>query len=86
MAAKVNSEVARIHPRGNGAGVFIRLKKPSHKPKDGCFELKNSHPNFNALYSLTLVAAANRQKLQIRTRENIVPTSRAEILDMYLDW
>ena len=85
MAYRVTSEVVRIYPADSEC-VYIRLKDPSHTPKDGYFELKTDHPNFKALYVLALVAAANRQKLQIRTVGDIVSTEHAEVLYMVLDW
>lgn len=35
---------------------------------EGYFILKNSHPNFDATYSLILLAASNRYILWLRTK------------------
>ena len=55
-------------------------------PQDGYFHLEISHENYNALYSLALLAASNRQRLQIRTKDEAVPTSVAPISYLVLDW
>jgi hypothetical protein len=63
-------KVARINPRGGA--TFIRLDidpkvlSANGLPPQVYFELQLSHPNYNALYSLALAAAANRWPLLIR--------------------
>jgi len=55
-------------------------------PQDGYFYLEIGHENYNALYSLALLAASGRQRLQIRTRGEAVPTAVAPISYLVLDW
>jgi len=58
-------KVIRLYANPNG--TFIRLDiAPKTAPPDGYFRLRLSHPNYNALYSLALAAAANRWPLRIR--------------------
>jgi hypothetical protein len=67
--------------------VYIRLDVPSAlQPKDGYFALKQTHTNYNALYSLALVAAVNGYDLQIRTEADITPTAYADVRYMVVDW
>ena len=67
--------------------TFIRLGIPtSDQPKDGYFQLNQSHANYNALYSLALSAAINGYKLRIRTESDITPTEYATVRYMTVDW
>ena len=84
MAVSVSSKVSRIYP--DEANCYIRLKAPAYRPKSGYFRLPLSHPNYNSLYSLAVVAAVNGYKLQIRTVSAIVGTAFAEVAYMYVDW
>ena len=67
--------------------TFIRLDIPaSEQPKDGYFQLDQSHPNYNALYSLALSAAINGYLLRIRTEGPITPTEYAVVRYMVVNW
>ena len=82
---RVNGMVERIYP--SEGGTYIRLDIPAaERPKDGYFRLDTSHANYNALYSLALVAAVNRYRLTIRTKNDITPTEHAEVAYMVVDW
>jgi hypothetical protein len=79
--------VSRIY--ANQSGAFIRLADlpPGDTPGGGhYFELRKGHPNYNALYSLALVAAANRYKLWIRTDSDITSAGNAVVNYMVVDW
>ena len=67
MARAVTGRVNRIYPN-LGDGVRIRLSgiPAEDTPSDGYFPLQDAHPNYNALYSLALVAAVNKYNLTIR--------------------
>ena len=67
MARAVTGRVNRIYPN-QGDGVRIRLSgiPADDTPSDGYFLLQYSHQNYNALYSLALVAAVNNYDLTIR--------------------
>ena len=71
MAFRAQGKVSRIYPTSDG-NVNIRLANipADDTPQDGYFTLTKDHPNFNALYSLALVAAVNRYDLNIRARGN----------------
>ena len=80
-------KVSRIY--ANKSGAFIRLSglPPQDTPGgEHYFELRNAHPNFNALYSLALVAAANQYKLWIRTESDISSKGNAVVHYMVVDW
>ncbi|MCZ7572598.1 MAG: hypothetical protein M5U01_28925 [Ardenticatenaceae bacterium] len=87
MATSVRGNVARIY--ADTEGCYIRLKDTpaADTPKDGYFQLKLNHPNYNALYSLALTAAANGRRLEIRiVGDDIRPTHHEEISYMTVDW
>ena len=83
MAVRATGRVVRIYAtRGH---TYIRLDA-GPKPQDGYFRLDQTHSNYNALYSLALSAAINRDRLQIRTSAEIVPTEYAAVAYMVVDW
>lgn len=80
-------KVSRIY--ANKSGAFIRLAglPPGNTPGgENYFELRLNHANYNALYSLALVAAANRYNLRIRTDSDISPQSNAVVSYLVVDW
>ena len=80
-------KVSRIY--ANQYGAYFRLADlPSgDTPGDGhYFILRNEHPNYNALYSLALVAAANRYDVWIRTERDINPQENAVVSYLVVDW
>ncbi|MCP4611258.1 MAG: hypothetical protein GY845_21315 [Planctomycetes bacterium] len=81
---RVTSEVKMINV--DKEGCYIMLKDPGYSPKDGYFKLSLNHANYNSLYSLAVIAAVNRYKLQIRTYGDIVDTEYAEVLYMVISW
>ena len=84
MAHRADGKVTNVYP--DAAGCYIRLANIPEPPKDGYFQLKLSHPNYNALYSLVVVASVNRYKLTIRTTSEIDPTQIAEVAYLTVDW
>jgi hypothetical protein len=86
MANRVTGQVIRIF--ATGSRTFFRLAgiPPESTPQSGYFRLEQSHSNYNALYSLGMVAAVNRYNLQIRTVNEITPTESAEVQYMVVDW
>jgi hypothetical protein len=80
--------VRRIYARAEG--TFIWLKDftyggPPGANGEGYFRLLRSHPNYNALYSLLLVAATNKHPLRIRTEKDISPSEDAEVNYLVVD-
>ena len=67
MARAATGKVEIIYPNRDD-GVRIRLSgiPAEDTPSDRYFLLEIDHPNYNALYSLALVAAVNRHNLTIR--------------------
>jgi hypothetical protein len=89
MAYFITGRVTRLYVTEDESGgvAFIRLQVPAdEQPKDGYFQLNQSHPNYNALYSLALSAAINRYLLTIRTSGDVTPTEYAEVRYMVVDW
>jgi hypothetical protein len=86
MANSAIGKVSRIY--ATGSRTYFRLADipPEATPQNGYFRLEQSHSNYNALYSLALVAAVNNYDLRIRTVSDIVPTDTAEVAYMVVDW
>ena len=90
MAILAKGRVKRIYPsyETTNARTYIALELPASTvaPKDGYFVLDGRHPNYNALYSLALVAAVNRYELSIRTAADITNQAHANVEFMTIDW
>lgn len=91
MAFRFFGQVGRLYVRGTpNVGCMIRLRDVTPAdaplPQDGYFYLSSDHPNYDALYSLALLAANGRHRLQIRTRDDAVPTEPAAISYLVIDW
>jgi len=83
---RVDGTVAQLYV--DNGHCYITLKGIANPPKDGLFELRQSHPNYNALYSLALVAAVNGYKLGIRTIGEIEanPNNYPGVEYLVVDW
>jgi len=90
MAVQAKGKVKRLYPsyETTKGKTFIRLELPASAaaPKDGYFFIETSHPNYNALYSLALVAAVNRYQLEVRTAEDISNRDYGKVEYMVVDW
>jgi hypothetical protein len=91
VANRFYGQVERLYVSGATDVVCnIRLAdvtpEDASLPLDGYFFLESDHPNASAQYSLALLAASGRHRLQIRTKAEAVATSRAAILYMVIDW
>ena len=90
MAVQAKGKVKRLYPsyETTKGKTYIRLELPASvvAPKDGYFFIETSHPNYNALYSLALVAAVNRYELAIRTAQDISNQDYAKVEYMVVDW
>ena len=86
MAVAVIGSISRLY--SNPEGCYIKLSgiATNATPKNGYFQLKLTHPNYNALYSLIMAAAINRYKIQIRATSTITSLSFAEVLYVMVDW
>ena len=90
MAVHAKGKVKRIYPtyETTRARTYIALELPSTAvaPKDGYFVIESTHPNYNALYSLALVAAVNRYELTIRAAAEITSQAHANVEYLVVDW
>jgi hypothetical protein len=90
MAVQAKGRVKRIYAsyETRNARTYIALELPASTmaPKDGYFVLESRHPNYNALYSLALVAAVNRYELSIRAAAEITNQAHAQVEYMVVDW
>jgi hypothetical protein len=88
MAFRFYGEVDRLYVDRSGCNIRLQNVTPPGEPlpQDGYFVLHLDHENYAALYSLALLAASGRHRLSIRTVGDAVPTARAEVQYMVLDW
>ena len=88
MAVRVTGKVNRLYVDVNGCYIRLDGLPPEDTPKDGYFQLKKSHQNYDALYSLALTAAANRLDLTVRiVGDDIKPTGAyPDVNYMIIDW
>jgi|GEM_PF-1726224 len=87
MAPQATGKVIRLFTHRTGTNIRLDIESAT-APKDTYFRLRLDHPNYNALYSLALAAAANRWPLRIRI-DGDVPINRVELaVVMYftVDW
>jgi len=71
MANRVKGKVKKIYAHEDLVYVSLEGLDLGVTPKEEFFLLARNHPNYNALYSLALVAAVNRYELEIRTKAEI---------------
>jgi hypothetical protein len=84
MVHEVTGKVSRLFV--TTGHCFIRLTGVTNGPLDGYFDLRQSHENYNALYSLALAAAINGYSLEIRTIGEIDPNQHAGVEYMVVNW
>jgi hypothetical protein len=78
--------IRRLYPRDNGCWFQLTdaTGSPITAPDKNGFHLVLSHPNYNAIYSLLLLAAANRYVITVRTEST---RSQPEEIDyITVDW
>ncbi|MCW5983563.1 MAG: hypothetical protein KIT09_36065 [Bryobacteraceae bacterium] len=86
LANSATGKVSRIYPSTRGTAIRLHVPEGTPVPLFGYFNLRQTHPNYNALYSLALVAAVNRYNLRIRATTEIDPTVEADVSYMVIDW
>ena len=84
MGVHVENRIERIYT--DRECFYVRLVSPQFTPKDGYFKVELTHPNYNALYSLAMYAAANRMKIHVRTEQDITPTEHGIVSYMHMEW
>lgn len=93
---RAKGKVGRIFPNESGAFIWLKdidddwAEDPSDEPDTpggrGYFRLLRGHANYNALYSLVLVAATNDIFLMIETEDPINPNENAYVNNLWVDW
>jgi hypothetical protein len=86
MANRVTGKVDRIYARTGGVNIRLADLPASSRPKDGYFLIKQTHENYEALYSLAYTAAVNRYDLQVRTVGEISSAAQATVSYLVVDW
>ena len=85
MAIMFRGKVERLNPAQDN--TYIRIQIPvAEQPQNNEFVLRQSHGNYNALYSLALAAAINGYDLLIRTIGDVSPGQEAHVLYMLVDF
>jgi hypothetical protein len=86
MAVFASGKVTRLYATKGYVAIRLGGLPQDLTPLSGYFKLHETHPNYNALYSLALSAAINGIKLTIRTEEDITPTETADVWYFVVDW
>jgi hypothetical protein len=86
VANSITGKVSRIYPSTRGTAIRLHAPPGTVEPANGYFNLRQTHPNYNALYSLALVAAVNGYNLRIRATAEIDPAVEAEVSYMVVNW
>lgn len=95
MAVRATGKVSRIYTSSGADRTYFRLAGLSAEETPGgenYFYLLRSDDNYNALYSLLLVAATNRYDLQARVFGEIKPATAtapgedAHVNYLVVDW
>lgn len=86
MANSLTGKVARIYPSTRGTSIRLHTPPGTVVPLFGYFNLRQTHPNYNALYSLALAAAINGYDLRIRATAEIDPAVEADISYIVVNW
>ncbi|SFT85357.1 hypothetical protein SAMN05660657_03528 [Geodermatophilus amargosae] len=87
MAVRLGGRVVELLATRDTVNIVLD-NDPAVGPKHNRFILRNSHQNYNALYSLALAAAANRWTLVIRIAGDaqIDPEQEAEVALLGVAW
>ena len=82
-------KVKRLWPTKEATYIQLDIDRDT-APTDENFTLDFNHPNYHALYSLALAAAANRWPLTIRVtgaKDQIISPANPEKVEyMFVDW
>ena len=84
MAIRAMGKVTRMYP--NQEGCYLEIDYQGDKPKDNSFFLPLSHPNYNSIYSLVVVAAVHNYNLTVRVVSDIIPSEFANIRYIVVEW
>jgi hypothetical protein len=82
---RATGKVTRLYLQKDVSYIVLDIPEDD-SPKEGLFELRMSNANYNAQYSLALVAAANRWPLTIRVMGSITKDSYAAVSFLIVDW
>jgi hypothetical protein len=86
MANNVTGKVSRLFTRSIGTSIRLHVPSGTVLPLDGYFNLRLTHPNYNALYSLALAAAVNGYDLKVRASAEINPAEEADVSYLVVNW
>jgi len=85
MADTANGLVTRLYPP-NKSWLNFRISDDTVVPKDGYFQVSQSHANYKEIYSLLLAAAINRLTVHVATTKAVTTTSYADVDYVWVDW
>jgi hypothetical protein len=85
MAHFFREKVERITLRPGIDGCVFSLQNTA-VTKDNYFVLENNHPHYKELYSLLLMAAANRLWLEVRTESDVTPAESGKVAYLNANW
>jgi hypothetical protein len=85
MAKSVQGQVAGVSAHDDDSFIVLDIPE-AEAPRGGIFRLRRTAANYNAMYSLALVAAANRLPIGIKTVGDISPQESAVVDFVRIRW
>ena len=85
MADTAYGLVTLIYPP-NKSWLNFKISDSSVVPKDGYFQVFQSHANYKETYSLLLAAAINRFNVKVKTVTDVKTTEYANVEWVMVTW
>jgi hypothetical protein len=85
MAKTAAGLVTQLYPP-NKSWLNFRISDTTVVPKDGIFQLPQSHANYKEAYSLLLAAAINRLNVGVKTVSDVKNTEYAAVDYVWVEW
>ena len=85
MAGFATGKIHSIYP--DAAGCYFQFHdNVSPRPKDGLFQIKLSHDNYDSLFSLLVTAAMAGKPILARAREEISANEHANVIYLKMEF
>ena len=85
MADTAKGLVTQLYPP-NKSWLNFKISDDTVLPKDGYFQVSQSHANYKETYSLLLAAAINRLTVGVKTSKTVKTTEYADVEYVWVDW
>jgi hypothetical protein len=85
MADKASGLVTQLYPPAK-SWLNFTINDTTVVPKDGYFQVFQSHPNYRETYTLLLAAALNRLTVNVHTTKDVKSTEYAKVDYVWVNW